>query len=278
MHIHIAQPRETAVERLKQSITPALWQANEHFVEQLKQQIAQHPLTSNPMIEVLNSGSLSAEAVKTIHLEYRYAIVQIFTDALLMAQYQTRQLEPRLKAGSKMIARFLLTLNILDEFGFQPGVSASGYYQGNPEYAHYPLFESVLDELEISSEVREQYQPSQIAIDVRDYMEQGYAAYADVLALLAVAEQQVILYSPPLRHATRGVGLNVDHGYYYVHGISTDSSSLAADDDHEDDLWYTLIQACTPQDYEHINKICLDYCNLWNRFWQHQYETHCLTT
>ncbi len=38
------------------------------------------------------------------HLEYRHAIVQIFTDALLMAQFQTKQLEPKLHSGAKMFS------------------------------------------------------------------------------------------------------------------------------------------------------------------------------
>jgi hypothetical protein len=37
-----------------------------------------------------------------------------------------------------MYPRFLLNLNILDEFGFRPGFDQDGYYSGNPEYAHYP--------------------------------------------------------------------------------------------------------------------------------------------
>ena len=55
--------------------------------------------------------------------------MQTFTDALLMAQFQTKQLEPRLHAGAKMFPRFLLSLNIFDEFGFRPGLDKDGYYQ-----------------------------------------------------------------------------------------------------------------------------------------------------
>lgn len=274
MHIDIDQPREIAVEKLKKSIPKELWDTNEQFIAQLKNKIKNHPLANNPMIELLTNGHFNHQAVKNIHLEYRHAIVQIFTDALLMAQYQARQLEPRLPAGNKMIARFLLTLNVLDEFGFQPGTSTINYYQGNPAYAHYPLFEKVLNELNISIAERENYKPSQIAVEVRRYLEKSYDTYIAVVALLAVAEQQVILYSPPLRQATKSVGLNVEHGYYYVHGVSSDHTALAADDDHEDDLWFTLIQACTPDIYPSLEAMCMHYCDLWNRFWLYQYEAN----
>ena len=56
-----------------------------------------------------------------------------------MAQYQTKQLEPRLHAGAKMFPRFLLSLNIFDEFGFRPGADRDGYYQEtlNMPIIHY---------------------------------------------------------------------------------------------------------------------------------------------
>jgi len=85
-----------------------------------------------PAIAALNGGGLGLCTMRRIHLEYRHAIVQIFTDALLAAQFQSRQLEPRLTAGATMAPRFLLTLNDLDEFGFRPGLDSNGYYRSNP--------------------------------------------------------------------------------------------------------------------------------------------------
>lgn len=274
MPINRDQPRDIAIDSLKKTIPQRLWDENVHFTNQLKSKIKAHALTSNPVIERLKQGCFNREALKNIHLEYRHAIVQIFTDALLMAQYQARQLEPRLMPGTKMIARFLLTLNVLDEFGFQPGTSSTHYYCGNPANAHYPLFETVLSELEISTQEYQHYKPSQVAVEVRQYLEQSYESYSAVVALLAVAEQQVILYSPPLREAVRSIGVNVGQGYYHVHGVSSDSSTLAADDDHEDDLWFTLIQACTPEMYGSIETMCLHYCDLWHRFWLYQLENN----
>lgn len=187
-----------------------------------------------------------------------------------MSQYLTRQLEPRLNPASKMPARFLLTLNTLDEFGFRPGADENGYYRGNPCYAHYPLFEGVLDELCITLPERVGYQPSKIANEVREFLQASYDDLATVTALLAVAEEEVILYSPPLRRSTGAVGLDVENGYYNVHGTSDDNSAEANDDDHEDDLWYVLAQALTPNRDEELRVLCLKYCDLWNDFWSLQ--------
>ncbi|MFI7935719.1 hypothetical protein ACFMJQ_23260, partial [Acinetobacter baumannii] len=82
-------------------------------------------------------------------------------------------------------------------------------------------------------EERRSYQPTEIAHQLREFLENSYKDYKAVSALLAVAEEEVILYSPPLRKATSAVGIAVEGGgYYHVHGVSEDETAEAADDDH----------------------------------------------
>lgn len=265
-------PRLKALAGMQASVDAATWEGNLKFIESLKAKIAEHPVTNHQAISILNSGKLGREAMKLIHLEYRHAIVQIFTDALLMAQFQSKQLEPRLAPGSKMYPRFLLSLNIFDEFGFRPSFDKENYYMGNPEYAHYPLYENVVDEFGVTIQERESYKPTEISNQVRTQLEESYTDYKLVSALLAVAEEEVILFSPPLREATKALGIEVSNGYYYVHGVSSDAEAEAADDDHEEDLWLILAQACVEQDYDYITDACLKYCDLWTQFWDKQLE------
>ncbi|ATZ67104.1 hypothetical protein GPS63_13765 [Acinetobacter haemolyticus] len=267
-------PRQKAIDGMKNSISTEAWNKNLNFLNSLRAEISKHPVSKHPAIQLLNDGLIDKETLKHIHLEYRHAIVQVFTDALLMAQFQTKQLEPRLLSGSKMYPRFLLNLNILDEFGFRPGLDNNQYYSGNPEYAHYPLFEDVLDDFELTQTERNNYQPSIVAQKVRSFLENTFDHYQAVTALLAVAEEEVILFSPALRQATKAVGFNVDSGYYYVHGVSHDASAEAADDDHEDDLWFVLAQACVESDYDLIRDLCLEYCDLWQMFWDEQISSY----
>lgn len=275
MTLNFDSPRKKAIEALKDGTPQEIWNSNKQFVDSLRGKVKLHPLSQNPIIKQLYSCSFNADHLREIHLEYRHAIVQIFTDALLMAQFQSRQLEPRLPPASKIPARFLLTLNTLDEFGFLPGFDHENYYKGNPSQAHYSLFEKLLNDMNICDRAREFYIPSAIAASVKDFLESTYDKYTNIVALLAIAEQQVILYSPPLRKATKTVGVNVQEGYYNVHGSTSDITANAADDEHQDDLWYALIQACTPAEHNEIEKICLQYCDLWNEFWNHQYaRTH----
>ncbi len=264
-------PREKALQGMKNSIPAKQWDENLQFLKQLRKTIAELPVCNHPAIELLNGGYLDKQRLTLIHLEYRHAIVQIFTDALLKAQFLTKQLEPKLHSGAKMYPRVLLSLNILDEFGFRPGLDKDNYYMGNPEYAHYPLYEDLLNDYGLTELDRRNYKPSKFADQVRSFLESSYDSYINVVALLAVAEEEVILFSPPLRQATKFVNIDVEGGgYYHVHGVSTDETSEAADDDHEDDLWFALAQAITKDDYESLTKLCIDYCALWNEFWDAQ--------
>ncbi|MDU6158441.1 MAG: hypothetical protein E6651_06020, partial [Acinetobacter sp.] len=139
-------PREKALQGMRNSIPAKQWDENLQFLKQLRKTIAELPVCNHPAIELLNGGYLDKQRLTLIHLEYRHAIVQIFTDALLKAQFLTKQLEPKLHSGAKMYPRVLLSLNILDEFGFRPGLDKDNYYLGNPEYAHYPLYEDLLND------------------------------------------------------------------------------------------------------------------------------------
>jgi hypothetical protein len=268
---NLESPRISAIDSMKASITEKEWKRNSDFTAELKEKIQSHPIVNHKIIDLLSSGKVKNSELKKIHLEYRHAIVQIFTDALLMAQFKAETLEPRLKSGSKMAPRFLLALNVLDEFGFQPS-SSSGYYEGNNENAHYNLFEAVLDSMGISNDERLKYKPSTISIKLREFLEHSYSDYVSVLALLAVAETQVIVFSPPLRQAVSLTGQDSTSGYYKMHGTTYDGDSDGSDDDHEDDLWVSLIQACLPTDYEKLTDLCMKYCDLWDEFWSHQYN------
>ena len=263
-------PRQSARDLIRKSVPSQQWTQNSKFIDRLRERIGRHPIAKHPVIESLNDSSFSLKAIRQIHLEYRHAIVQIFTDALLMAQLQTRQLEPELESGTKMYARFLLTLNTLDEFGFKPGADSSGYYRGNALGAHYPLYEGVIDELGISQVEREQYKPSELSHKLRSLLENSYDNLSDVISLLAAGERVVVLFSAPLRENAKTVGVDTSKGYYMNHGASDDDQAEGDDDTHEDDLWYVLMQSLSPDKYARTEKLFEEYCDLWVEFWDAQ--------
>jgi hypothetical protein len=73
-----------------------------------------------------------------------------------------------------------------------------------------------------------------------------------------------------MRQAARKAGLDVDDGYYMVHGCSTDEDTTAADDLHQNDVLHILM--CTLDASEHgpLREAVQKSCELWNRFWHAQ--------
>ena len=272
--MNVDNPRKIAFEQLKKSLNPEIWQKNSQFISEIKKELSKHPINNHPIINLLNKGVFNHAEMQKIHLEYRHAIVKIFTDALLMTQFQTKELEPRFPAGIKMIPRFLITLNILDEFGFSPGYDSNKYYQGNPNYAHYPLFEKLLDDYQLTVDDRNNYKPSDISNMLKDFLESTYDNYLLLSALLATAEVEVMLFSPPLMQNSQKLGIDTTLGYYYYHGSSEETDTDAYDDDHEEDLWNILIHAIEPKDYQYVKSRCLEYCDLWVTFWDYQLGEH----
>jgi len=266
-------PRQFAKDEMRRSVPDSLWAQNQAFVTRLFDKVSQHRISNHPAIQALNDGLFDAEAIRQIHLDYRHAIVQIFTDALLMAKYQCRQLEPRFMPGQKMFPRFLLTFNVLDEFGFRPAADSDileNRHFGNPHNAHYPLYEAVLNDLNISDQQRQDYTPSLVSAQIREHLESAYDRLTSVVSLLGVGEEVVVLFSAPLRENVKALGVNVSSGYYWCHGTSDDAEANADDDTHAVDLRYVLNQALLPEEYEALEQQCEAYCDLWTQFWDLQ--------
>ena len=104
--------RDNTLNLIRQSVPTDIWEANTSKVAALRNKLASHPLFSHPMIDILSNQTLPLSMVQNIHLEYHHSIVEIFTDALLMTQFQAKQLDTKIFAAVKMYARFLITFNI----------------------------------------------------------------------------------------------------------------------------------------------------------------------
>lgn len=256
--------RDNALSLIKQSVPTDIWEVNTSKVTAIRNKLASHPLFSHPMIDILSNQTLPLSTVQNIHLEYQHSIVEIFTDALLMTQFQAKQLDEKIFASVKMYARFLITFNILDEFGF----SFQPNQQVTPTNAHFCLFKEVLKDLELTELDVASYPYSPEAKALRSFLEKSYDNYAKLALLLAVGEQQVITFSPPLKKSFENLGLPTNRGYYHVHGVTQDTSIQAADDLHEDDLWVLLIQAFNFYDETELEQAAMTYCDLWQAFWE----------
>jgi hypothetical protein len=272
MQMNLDNPSKNARLLMRSSIDDALRLKNEVFCTQLLCDIKSHPLFRNPAIDALKSGTFDKATLRDVHLDFRHGGVQIFTDAIVMAQFHTRQLEHRLGAKGKMASRFLLALNLLDEFGFCPGSgeSKNERYRGNPLLSHPLLFDAMLEEFGVDDLVRDSFLESQAAKALRGSFEGAFGNFWSLLVLLVVAEEIAMVYSPAMRRATRMVGVNVEHGYYMVHGSSEDASATAFDDDHQRDAFEILTCTIEPHQYAEIRAVAMDCCTLWDCFWRAQ--------
>lgn len=255
--------RRNTISLLSSSIPESLWNNNQDKVLDLKAELAEHHLFKHDIIQTLNQDSICLDTLKYIHLEYENSIVEIFTDALLMAQFQAKQLDKKIYSSVKMYPRFLLGLNIADEFGFS--------FETNngltPLNSHFCLFKKVLGQLNISSEIDSNHAYTEESTDLRIYLEEAYDDYIKLLLLLAVAEQQVIAFSAPLKQAVENAGINTKDGYYYVHGTTSDITTVASDDYHENDLWLLITHSLHLHSVEDLRTYALEYCQLWDNFW-----------
>ena len=235
------QIRQNAVKEMIASVGEKKWNKNMEFLQVLISSVKDHKINQHPIVSKMSSCEYSLQEMQTIHMEYR-AIVHIFTDALLMAQYQSRKVENVMKPGSKAYARFLLTLNTLDEFGFYYKIGEPCNFQGTPQRSHLILFEDLMTDLSITDEDREVFVPSPVTQKLKECFLAAYNDYPLLLTLLAIAEEIVMIFSPVMRLNTGALGIPVQEGYYQVHGVSDDEENNACDDFHQNDLWLILAQ------------------------------------
>ncbi|SDQ24766.1 hypothetical protein [Pseudovibrio sp. Tun.PSC04-5.I4] len=239
---------------------------NYKFIEQLMVEIKEHRLFSHPVISDLQNGVLSKAAVTDLHMDFRLLTKQ-FTDVILMAQFLTREIDSK-RNMDHMSARFLITLNLLDELGFYAG---QGDYEGTPKHSHYLLFEQVIDQLGVPREGRDAYKCGAPAVELHRYVEEIMNDFLGVLMYIAVTEEEAMVYSPPMREAARAVGVSVDAGYYNAHGSSSDDETDAEDDEHQNDILVILSQFMMPEDHARAHELAFAFCDRWCAFWENQY-------
>ena len=266
------QIRQNAKEEMITSVGQDKWDKNMDFLQGLISMVKTHKINQHPIVEAMNSSNYSLQQMQTMHMEYR-AIVHIFTDALLMAQYLSKDVENVMKPGSKAYARFLLTLNTLDEFGFYYKIGEPCNFQGTPQRSHLILFENLMTDMKITDEDRQVFVPSPVTQKLKEYFLAAYNDYPLLLTLLAVAEEIVMIFSPVMRINTGSLGIPVEKGYYQVQGVSGDEENDACDDFHQNDLWLILAQGAGGYDQNQLISNTEKFINLWEDFWTQDFFT-----
>lgn len=248
----------------------SIYVKNQSIVNDLNSKVLRHKIFSEESMWFFNcQRSFSEEQIKIIFYDYKYSIVQIFTDALLALALSSSELETvyELPEGAKIIPRLLLTPNFIDEFGCN---IENGRLHGSVNNAHYPLFETVLKKFpacDVDIEL------SNIAVRTRNFLEKYFNDYSSLAALLAVAEYQVIYFTPILEKILTSNNKTREK-YFIVHGTTDENSSesLGFDDEHADDLWVCLSLIANKVDCEELVDTINQYLDLWQEFWNYQFK------
>ena len=253
---------------IERSLSSTSWAANTQAISHLKQTTAEHILFQHPILTRLHQCQLSLEQLKFIHLNYITAIVKIFTDALSMAMYQALQLEhdsnivEQDRIAAKIYARYLLSLNLLDELGF----NTHQLEKSSPSKSHLVYFLQLMQQLELNATDQKQTEPEAFAIS--QFIQEHIHSYADLLLILACTELQVIKFSEALRTNLAAYDPLFTQGYYACHGLAeTYDTTLANDDNHEDDIWVLFTQCYKPEQALYFQQLQTEYLSLWNNFW-----------
>ena len=233
-------------------------------------------LHKHPILPLMYNGSPSPKAVLDLHRDFQY-LTKCFTDQITLIALGTRELRPKFGDDVAMAARFLVFLNLLDELGFHPGV---GEYRGSPMMSHHMLFTDVLAELSTKAcggcadnENSNQDQAAKHSSKLLGLIDDSNLL--SVLAYLIVTEEEAMVFSPAMRCATANTGINVDNGYYVVHGSSDDNSSNACDDFHQNDGWEILellMDSMNEEEFKVVETMIVDFLDAWCCFWDSHYE------
>lgn len=239
---------------------------NKEIVKKFKQRMLEHEVFKNPILKFEKFiDNLSLSVISEIHYNYEHAIVEIFTDALLAAALTSNQLEfkYRLPKGAKIIPRLLISPNFIDEFGIE---IIENKLIGSVGKAHYPLFQKIL--MDFQEKNKEQ---CIFAKELRCFLEKNYNQYHLIISLLAIAEIQVIHFTPVLEKMLKMIS-NENYDYYTVHGINSEEFASAHDDEHEEYLWVCLALVINKVNLEELEEVISQYLSLWDKFWLFQLE------
>jgi hypothetical protein len=153
-------------------------------------------------------------------------------------------------------------LNLLDELGF----NTHQLEKSSPSKSHLVYFLQLMQQLGVNVTDQKQTEPEAFAI--AQFIQEHIHSYADLLLILACTELQVIKFSEALRTNLAAYDPSFTQGYYACHGLAeTCDTTLANDDNHEDDIWVLFTQCYKSEQALYFQQLQTEYLSLWNNFW-----------
>lgn len=265
MQFPLENPRQHSRQLVQNSVDPKTWERNTGFTHGLVDKIVKHRLCNHPVLGALDRKEFTLESARMMHLEFRVAFAQIFTDGLIRLMETTNQLEPALGAKAKVAARFLIQMNVLEELGYRPNSAGTEEFCGHPGFSHYLLFTDTLAALGASEDTWKSYVASKESWAARETLEGNYDNHLRLAVVLALCETAFVYYAGPWAKNTIHVcKTDIAGGYHSIHVEDADGTSI--DDDHSEDSWYIVRQALTPERYGEIDSMLTEVLDIWSDF------------
>lgn len=252
--LDLTDPRGVGRKAVRETVAPEIWESNEKFSHKLQAILAKHPIATHPLKEFFEKETLNDEKQLKIHLEFGVGFAQVFTDAVLEAMAKSRQMEERLGPKSKVTARFLWAINLMDEIGYVPGDNGD-QYKGNPWGAHYFQYVDMFETLGGKITDLANYKASDESIAARRCFTDHYDNYPMLVSVLALSESIFDNFAGSWAdNVERSTDIDTSKGYHTIHVEDDHGESI--DDDHSEDGWTLFRQAVTPEMHEQIEKKC----------------------
>ncbi|WP_144054306.1 hypothetical protein [Pleurocapsa sp. PCC 7319] len=269
----IPTAREISRQAIRNSIAVSDWERNWQFSQNLIKKINAHHTLKHPTIKAFSDGEVTFEQMSQFHLEFSYAVVQIFIDAIIQAMSTASQLETRLGLEAKSAARFLLQFNLLEELGFTPGIDTDGSFCGNYRFSHCIQYDETLSQLGVTPTALASYIPTTSSIACRAAFESCYGDHVMMCAILAVGETLFHnLATPWAIGVSKVTDIDITKGFHSIH--VEDEIGQSIEDVHSEEGWMLFAQAVTPERYEEIQYKVDIWLTIWSSFLKDAISEH----
>lgn len=261
---NLENPREEGRQAVRATVAPDVWESNLNFTNKVEAMIAKHPISTHPLKEFFENETISEEKSLVLHLEFGVAFAQIFTDAVLMAMSQSKQMEQRLGPTAKVTARFLWCINLMDELGYVPGNNGE-HYRGNPFDAHYFLYVDMFKDMGGDIKDIVAHQATAESLAARATFTDHYDDYTYLTCVLALSESIFDGFAGSwAKNVERSTGVDTSKGYHTIHVEDDEGESI--DDDHSEDGWTLARQAIEPAQHIAIEEKVNEWLDTWYKF------------
>jgi hypothetical protein len=248
--------RALARAAVRNSLPAQRWQANEAFTRTLCRELEQHRFARHPLIGEMGHGPVPFDWLRNFYLDTVQAVSGPFMEYVLQAVVNCSQVQDQVGLRGVAAARFLMSINAMDELGFEPG-SADGGFLGDPARAHAVQLFDTMEQMGITQEDVRDHGASPPARAMAAMLERNRHDHLRLAVVLAAYESTLAPWSGAWAEATRNAtSVDVDRGYHAIH--VEDEHGDAVDDEHSEDSWHIVRQALGPGREAEVRALALE--------------------